>query len=560
MGRKSLTPALAAVGCEPGRREDHRRTRQTIDRARSRALVTAMLPVMVIWPAFAKPIVYVDRQSPSGDGADWCNAYPNLQDALAAAYSRNAAVEIRIARGTYKPDAGTGLAPGERNATFRIPGGLTLLGGFAGCGAPDPDERHLSLYETVLSGDLMGDDAPGQSTCCFAGDGPGCDDEPCREAVCADQPQCCTAAWGDTCVAAARLRCCETCGNTCDNSFHVVTFDLLPNLPTHLDGLIIRGGNAEGGDGGGIVMPYEDRRPLVSRSLIENNVATHGGGAATRGGRGIRFENCVFRNNAAYDGGALYSVEPLSQLVNCLLVSNHAVRAGGALYWEDAYMDWEITNCTVVANSAAIGGGFYSLGRAYPDDREIRNNIMWGNRAFVAPQIALNQAYSETAPDSLTIANSIVEGGASAVLTSPDYALIWTTSASDADPQFSDPLGQDGQSGTADDDYRLAPGSPAIDAGNNGPIAGIVQDLAGGPRLLDDPGTADTGVGLAPIVDLGPYEFCFADRAGYALFVGCQHGPDTAAASACDSLDLDADGRVDLADFAEFQAEYCGTR
>ena len=31
-------------------------------------------------------------------------------------------------------------------------------GGYAGIGAPDPNERNIELHETVLSGDLLGDD------------------------------------------------------------------------------------------------------------------------------------------------------------------------------------------------------------------------------------------------------------------------------------------------------------------------------------------------------------------------------------------------------------------
>lgn len=522
-------------------------------------LSIAILAAQTSSITFAKPVIYVDAQSPAGVGTSWCHAYQHLQDALVRAYDLDAAVEIRVAAGTYTPDRGAGLTPLDRNATFRIPGGLTLLAGFAGCGAADPDERHLSMHETILSGDLLDDDAPGQSTCCIAGESPGCDDQPCRSAVCADRPQCCTTNWGDACVAMARLRCCDVCGSTCDNSLHVVTLDLLPDLPTHLDGLIIRGGNAVGGEGGGLSMPFEDRRPLVSRCLIENNLADSGAGAATRRSVGIRFEHCIFRNNVAFQGGALYTpYEPSFQLINCLLVGNHAAGAGGALYWEDAFLDWEITNSTFAANSASIGGAIYSKSRIYPDDRVITNSVLWGNRAPVGPQIALDQFPTYLDVDSLALINSIIQGGPSQVFTTPGYSLVWTATSADADPLFLDPSGPDSEQGTADDDYRLSLGSAAIDAGDNGPIADIRFDLDGGPRFLDDPSHHDSGIGAPPIVDLGAYEFCFADRAGHGRYVKCQHGPDVAAASNCHALDLDLDGRVDLADFAELQASYCG--
>lgn len=77
---------------------------------------------------------------------------------------------------------------------------------------------------------------------------------------------------------------------------------------------------------------------------------------------------------------------------------------------------------------------------------------------------------------------------------------------------------------SANDDYgdlRLVPGSPAIDAGDSTAIPADIFDLdsdgdtseplpfdiAGNPRRLDDANTPDTGVGPAPVVDMGAYEF-----------------------------------------------------
>jgi hypothetical protein len=67
------------------------------------------------------------------------------------------------------------------------------------------------------------------------------------------------------------------------------------------------------------------------------------------------------------------------------------------------------------------------------------------------------------------------------------------------DPRLVDP---------SDDDYRPGPGSPAIDAGDNGFLPAIIGvDLGGEPRPTDDPASADTGSGSPPIVDLGAFEF-----------------------------------------------------
>ena len=126
---------------------------------------TCRLAVSVLGAALAAPtavaqVVYVDDDAPAGgDGTSWATAYRFLQDGLANVSS---ATEIRVGQGTYRPDqSDQGHAvPGDRLATFQLVSGVSLLGGFAGLGAPSPDDRDIALYETILTGDLAGDDIP----------------------------------------------------------------------------------------------------------------------------------------------------------------------------------------------------------------------------------------------------------------------------------------------------------------------------------------------------------------------------------------------------------------
>jgi hypothetical protein len=68
----------------------------------------------------------------------------------------------------------------------------------------------------------------------------------------------------------------------------------------------------------------------------------------------------------------------------------------------------------------------------------------------------------------------------------------------------------------SDDVFRLRPGSPCIDAGDSNLVpVGSTLDLAGQTRFRDDPYTVDTGVGTAPIVDIGAYEFVQTARFGF---------------------------------------------
>ena len=106
-------------------------------------------------------IIYVDNDAiGANDGSSWADAYNYLQDALADTNSAAKPVEIRVAQGIYKPDLGGGNTLGDREATFQLFNGVTIKGGFAGFGEPNPDVWDTEAYETILSGDLEGDDGP----------------------------------------------------------------------------------------------------------------------------------------------------------------------------------------------------------------------------------------------------------------------------------------------------------------------------------------------------------------------------------------------------------------
>jgi predicted outer membrane repeat protein len=96
--------------------------------------------------------VFVDSNAAgSNDGSSWQDAYNYLQDALAMWSPGD---QIWVADGIYKPDQGGGKTPGDRGATFQLISGIVIKGGYAGYGAPDPNERDIELYETILSGDI----------------------------------------------------------------------------------------------------------------------------------------------------------------------------------------------------------------------------------------------------------------------------------------------------------------------------------------------------------------------------------------------------------------------
>jgi len=108
-------------------------------------VTVAMLLLGTVSIATGK-IIYVDADADAAggnNGSSWQDAYKCLQDALTVAQHDD---EIRVAEGVYKPDTQvvTGRfgpqvsGSGDRNATFRLMNGVTLKGGYAGFGQPDP--------------------------------------------------------------------------------------------------------------------------------------------------------------------------------------------------------------------------------------------------------------------------------------------------------------------------------------------------------------------------------------------------------------------------------------
>jgi len=115
--------------------------------------------IMVARTNVVGSVIFVDDDAVgANNGSSWNNAYVYLKDALADAETAEKPVEIRVAQGLYRPDQGSEVTPGSRSASFRLVNGMILQGGFAGVGEENPDARDPETYETILSGDLAGND------------------------------------------------------------------------------------------------------------------------------------------------------------------------------------------------------------------------------------------------------------------------------------------------------------------------------------------------------------------------------------------------------------------
>ncbi|MCP4592362.1 MAG: hypothetical protein GY842_16640, partial [bacterium] len=188
-------------------------------------------------------VLYVDDSAPAGgNGRSWAAPYNDLQKALHSAVPGDA---IHVAQGTYAP-AGPGW---DRPATFQLRSGVGLYGGYAGYGQPEPDARNCALYETVLTGDLNGDDGS---------------------------------------------------VGTSENSYHVVTVSSVEQN-TVLDGFTIKAGIADGSsphnDGGAMYINNDGGSVVVRACSFSSNLADSRGGAVYNAYGDSSFLRCTWDGN-----------------------------------------------------------------------------------------------------------------------------------------------------------------------------------------------------------------------------------------------------------------------
>lgn len=294
-------------------------------------------------------------------------------------------------------------------------------------------------------------------------------------------------------------------------------------------------------------------RAVVKRCRFERNLAHGGGGIQTVGipGRFVVVD-CVFSGNQATygKGGGLRCDGTDADVVSCRFLGNTTVDTGGgftcngaatsivncvfsgnAAYWNGGGVDVhqggnEIVNCTILDNTAYEGGGGIFADRT----TTIANCIIRGNHAATHPQIKVDEW--EHLP---FVVRSNIEGFV------PGEFLI------DLEPGLADPDGLDAWPGTLDDDLRPTGCMAGIDFGDASYLPPDRTDLdddgdvtepipfdgLGRPRLVDDPGSPDDGVGSFIALDLGAFEFQSTD-------------PECGL-----EIDCDGNGIADVVDIAE---------
>ncbi len=255
--------------------------------------------------------------------------------------------------------------------------------------------------------------------------------------------------------------------------------------------------------GGGAALPGS---PVVTNSLFRENRAVFGigGGLMTQGAATIQ-GTTFLSNTARSDGGALSASGALTVTGSVFESNQSTLATGGALY---ASGPLAVRDSLFLRNAALEGG---ALSHAFLDDGRVSNSLFAGNEAANGEGAALRLASPGVVEvvhvtigaegggaasaiavlgGTASITNTIVASHTVGVSNSggvlrQDYNLF-SGNGSDVqgsysggshnaggDPRFLDP---------ALDDYRLSPGSAAVDRGAN---ASIVADFEGDARPLD---------------------------------------------------------------------------
>ncbi len=259
-----------------------------------------------------------------------------------------------------------------------------------------------------------------------------------------------------------------------NNAFAIISDDL-----TVTNGTITRASSAVD------MRFFQVEGTLTLRDLVMSGADSGGDGGAlyVTSGATAGLLSVELRGNRGNFGGAIFASTGSTLLVtNSLISGNTSFNIGGAIRNRGTTT---VSNSTIAGNYGGSEGG--GIATAGTPTTTINNSIVAGNNAPIG---------ADTAGAITSINNSFVG----------------------VDPSFVAPVTASSTPTTAGD-YQLDSDSTAVDAGDNSLVpSGVTFDLVGNPRFTDDPEIADTGVGTAPIVDLGAYERTFVEAPGVVAY------------------------------------------
>ncbi|GAB3022102.1 LamG-like jellyroll fold domain-containing protein [Spirosoma pulveris] len=294
--------------------------------------------------------------------------------------------------------------------------------------------------------------------------------------------------------------------NTLDgnDAYHVINNPAGLDNTALLDGFVITGGNANGdgnaGTGGGVFNNgYSVAcNPSFVNCIFRTNAAVNGGAlfspSPTSSSSSLQLTNCNFLTNTATNGAAIYLYYGNAGLANCSFQGNAAANRGGAIYMDGSNAG--LTNCSFQSNTAtALGGGIYN----------ISSTPRFTNCSFQTNAAGQGGAFYNGVFSNAGLTNCVLfgNGGSNSVInagsgtTTATYCLLENTitgvNVNGPGNRTTTTLPFASTTSVA-----LLACSPAINAGNNAAYAtakGPATDLAGQSRIF---GTT---------IDMGAVEF-----------------------------------------------------
>ena len=246
------------------------------------------------------------------------------------------------------------------------------------------------------------------------------------------------------------------------------------------------GGNGGGGISVGGVSSVQILENVIASNSMPGSGIGGGGIALNAGGTPTIRGNVIVANDAGFKyGGGIAMVNGSSPLiVQNVIAGNHALNGGGVGWLLPAGAVPVLINNTIAENDAAMGSGVYAV--ALGAQSQLVNNTIVAKAGQTA--VFCDNFNNPSVPFFGFNNVSAPSGQLYAGICSDHTGLNSNIS--------SDPLFVDATNGN----YRLQPGSPSIDAGNNAAAQLPPRDPDGNARILDGDGNG------AAVIDVGAFE------------------------------------------------------
>ncbi|MBQ9799083.1 MAG: hypothetical protein IJO40_03995 [Thermoguttaceae bacterium] len=273
-------------------------------------------------------------------------------------------------------------------------------------------------------------------------------------------------------------------------------------------------GNNEASHGGGVYV-NDAATATFTDCVIGGNAASASGGAAYIDNDALAtFTNCEIIDNTASYGGAAYVDASQAKFAYCTISDNSATNNGGGIYnggtltvlgttisgnsatWGGGLQTWgtmRLANSAIVGNSATSGGGgMYLAGTTTITNATIAgNNAGWGGGFQIHPDVSATLYNSIVELNTASSNAQIAKNGTLTAYNTLSSYTDWDSGSSNYTYNSANPLFAD----AANDDYRLAENSQALDKGNDAYAVdadgnALQTDLAGKARFV---GTVDLG-------------------------------------------------------------------